>query len=476
MRGVVWFREDLRTLDNQALHYAAKQCTEGVVGIYLLDPSMWQKHEVAFCRVDFLLRGLKKLREHLQRLHIPLIIKKISKQTNVAKLIHQQLQAVKAESLYFNRQYEVNELNRDTAVVAYLAQKNLKTYAFDDLVIFPPGSVKNGKGEDYKVFTAFKKAWLKKFRAEGVKSYATPKAQKPLRLSVESEAIPEKLSGFTSGIDPDLWPAGQDVAVKRLQRFIDEALFDYHVDRDFPAIEGTSLLNPYLNAGMISSRQCFLTALAANNNELDSGHKGATTWLGEFIWREFYKNILVSAPRVSKHRAYQEKTEKIRWDFNANHFKAWQTGQTGYPIIDAAMRQLNTIGFMHNRLRMVVAMFLTKNLFFDWRLGEKYFITHLIDGDLASNNGGWQWSASTGTDSAPYFRIFNPIRQSQRFDPHGEFILRYCPELVGMNKKAIHEPYKYQPELAAERGYPKPIVELRSKRDKVLNAFKKIAR
>jgi deoxyribodipyrimidine photo-lyase len=475
MRGVVWFKEDLRTIDNTALHHAAKQCDDGVVAIYLLDPAMWQQHEVAACRVNFLLRGVAKLKENLAKLNIPLLIIKLGKGANVAKILLKHVNEVKAEALYFNRQYEINELTRDQAVEKYLTQNQIKVCGFDDLVIFAPGTIKNGQGQDYKVFTAFKNAWIKKFREASTKSFPAPKAQSPLRLAVKSLAIPEHINGFKSVIDPALWPVGQEVALKRLHKFVDNNLFNYHETRDFPAIDGTSKLSPYLNAGMISSRQCFLNALDANNNELESGNKGATTWLGEFIWREFYKHILIAAPRVSKHQAYQQKTDKLRWDYNEKQFQAWQSGQTGYPLIDAAMRQLNTLGWMHNRLRMVVAMFLTKNLFFDWRLGEKYFITHLIDGDLAANNGGWQWSASTGTDSAPYFRIFNPIRQSERFDPDGKFILEYCPELKSLNKKAIHEPYKSQPDVAAKQGYPKPIVDLRSKRDKVLAAYKKIS-
>jgi deoxyribodipyrimidine photo-lyase len=235
------------------------------------------------------------------------------------------------------------------------------------------------------------------------------------------------------------------------------------------------MLSPYLAAGMISPRQCFLSALDANDNELDTGNQGAITWLSELIWREFYKHILVSAPRVSMHKAYQCNTDKIRWDFDNKQLLAWQQGQTGYPIIDAAMRQLNTMGWMHNRMRMVVAMFLTKNLFFDWRLGEKYFISHLIDGDLSSNNGGWQWSASTGTDSAPYFRIFNPIQQSLRFDPEGKYILQYCPELTGFTSKSIHDPHASAPLIATQQGYPHPIIPLRSKREKVLAAYKKLS-
>jgi len=287
-------------------------------------------------------------------------------------------------------------------------------------------------------------------------------------LGIKSSTIPEKISGFSSDINPRLWPAGEKQADQRLDKFITEKLFDYDKQRDFPAITGTSRLSPYLAAGMISARQCFQAALIENKQQLDSGNKGALTWMSELIWREFYKTILMAAPRVSMNRPYKISADKIKWDFNQKQFDAWKEGRTGYPLIDAAMRQLKQTGWMHNRLRMIVAMFLVKNLFFDWRLGETYFMSQLIDGDLAANNGGWQWCASTGTDAAPYFRIFNPITQSKRFDPEGTFIRQYCPELSLLDNKVIHEPYRKPIFL----NYPKPIIELNTKRSKVLAAYK----
>jgi deoxyribodipyrimidine photo-lyase len=475
MRGLMWFREDLRTIDNTALHQAAAQCEDGIVAIFLLDTNMWKQHEVAACRVNFMLQGLVLLTENLAKLHIPLFVINIDDATQIPEILLQHLTTCKAQALFFNHQYELNERKRDAAVTTYLTKHDIKIFAFDDQVILAPGTIKNLQGHDYKVFTAYKQAWQKKFREQHIKLLTAPKAQAPISLSVKATALPEKLIGFTSHVNPKLWPAGEKAASSRLRKFIENNLFEYHETRDFPAMDGTSKLSPYLAAGMISPRQCFLAALDANHNEIDSGNKGASTWLGELIWREFYKHILLTAPRVSMHKAYQEKTDKLRWDYNEDLFRSWQTGQTGYPIIDAAMRQLNTIGWMHNRLRMIVAMFLSKNLFYDWRLGEKYFISHLIDGDLAANNGGWQWSASTGTDAAPYFRIFNPVRQSERFDEEGKFILQYCPELKGFDKRTIHNPYAKLPEQAAKQGYPRPIIDLRANRERVIAAYRKVS-
>jgi deoxyribodipyrimidine photo-lyase len=277
---------------------------------------------------------------------------------------------------------------------------------------------------------------------------------------------------FSSPIDSALWPAGEKVAKRHLQHFIQHTLFSYDQTRDYPAIEGTSRLSPYLATGMISPRQCFLAALAANQGELTTGNKGALTWMSELIWREFYKHILVAYPRVSMHLPYRLETKKIDWRYNEKQWLAWQHGNTGYPIVDAAMRQLNTTGWMHNRLRMIVAMFFTKNLFFDWRLGEQYFIEHLIDGDLAANNGGWQWCASTGTDAAPYFRVFNTVTQSERFDEKGKFIRRYCPELTSLSDDTIHDPHGRAPLLVQKLHYPASIVNLALSRKHAIETFK----
>ncbi len=225
---------------------------------------------------------------------------------------------------------------------------------------------------------------------------------------------------------------------------------------------------------MISPRQCFLAALMANKGEYDGRNKGATTWINELIWRDFYKHLLAAIPRLSMHQAFRLETEKLKWRYNRKQLQAWQQGNTGYPIVDAGMCQLKQTGWMRNRLRMIVAMFLTKNLFFDWRIGEDFFIRHLFDGDLAANNGGWQWSASTGADAALYFWIFNPLRQSERFDPQGDFIREHCPELRSFDSYSIHDPYQRTAKLAQQSGYPKPIIEFNHLRMTTIKAFKSL--
>ena len=467
MCNIVWFREDLRIHDNNALYHASLHSQGRILGLFVIDRTMWHKHHMAACRVDFILQGLKALSLSLAKLNIPLLLIEVSDSTKTAEEIYKLMDQHKALALFFNKQYEFDELKRDSHVAEYLEAKSMECYSYDDQLILTPGSIRTKQGDYFKVFTPFKRAWINAYRERTtVKILAAPKAQKP--TNIKSSVIPDKIIGFNSKINPKYWPGGEKNAEKALDQFINSRLFDYDKQRDFPAIMGTSRLSPYLASGMISARQCMLAAVEENKHQLDSGNKGALCWMGELIWREFYKTILMSTPRVSMSQAYQTSTDQIKWDFNEIHFTAWKDGRTGYPLIDAAMRQLSQTGWMHNRLRMVTAMFLVKNLFFDWRLGEAYFMSQLIDGDLAANNGGWQWCASTGTDAAPYFRIFNPITQSKNFDPEGKFIRHYCPELAQLSNKEIHEPHR-KPSITID--YPKPIIELHAKRTKVLAAY-----
>lgn len=469
MKGLIWFREDLRLHDNAALYYAAKHCPAKIIGIYIIDVSLWKKHHIAACRVQFMLSGLRELSKNLQARGIPLLVRKVKKTEDIPQELYRCAKKYSINALFYNRQYEVNESRRDLAVNNYLQKNQIVCNSYDDQVILAPGTVLTKKGNFFSVFTPFKRTYIQLLlnNRSLIKHYPLPKRQK--NSDIKSDKVPTRLPGFLSDIR---WPAGEIHAQKRLKKFIEAGLFDYHKYRDFPALSGTSLLSPYLSTGMISPRQCFLAALLANEDELETGNKGAITWMNELIWREFYKHLLVAVPRLSMNKPFRMETEKLKWRYDEKQLLAWQQGKTGYPIIDAGMRQLNQLGWMHNRLRMIVAMFLSKNLFFDWRLGEDYFIRHLIDGDLAANNGGWQWSASTGTDAAPYFRIFNPIRQSERFDPNGDFIRQYCPELIAFDARSIHAPYERAPQLAQQCDYPRPIVDIKASRMAAIQMFK----
>jgi deoxyribodipyrimidine photo-lyase len=470
MKNLVWFREDLRISDNTALYQAAKEPQTEVFAIYILDAGLWERHHVAPCRVQFILDGLQDLSKSLNKLKVPLLIDQVDNTEQIPKLLHNYIKKYQIENLFFNQQYEINEKRRDQLVCDYLSKRGIQCNSYHDQLILHPGTVLTKSGKFFSVFTPFKRAWYKEFNTKKI-VVVNPVFKKNKKKLIKSTIFHQKLLGISENI---AWIAGEKEAQKRLHEFIENGLFDYYKYRDFPSLSGTSQLSPYLSAGMISPRKCFIAALQANDGEVESGNKGALTWMSELIWREFYKHLLAALPRLSMNKPYQLKTEKLKWRYNEKQLRAWQEGKTGYPIIDAGMRQLNQIGWMHNRLRMIVAMFFTKNLFFDWRLGEDYFMRHLIDGDLSANNGGWQWSASTGTDAAPYFRIFNPIRQSERFDPQGDFIRRYCPELKEMDSFAIHDPHARAAELAKSVGYPTPIVDLGISRLAAISAFKKL--
>lgn len=465
MRFLMWFREDLRTTDNKALTFAAQNATKGCGAIFLITKSFWQKHDMAPVRMRFLMQGLQVLCDELAKKNIALKVVTVNRVHDIAKTLFDYAQEIEVDSLVFNKQYEVDELQRDQTVTEYFVKKGLETKSFDDQIVFGNNEIRSQTGDPFKVFTPYKKSWLR-----FANQFGLPELSPTLKKQAEMLDKPSKIpQDFTSSVPEKLWPAGEKAAQKRLKNFIDDGIKYYDTARDFPAQDGTSKLSAYLSAGMISPRQCFHAAM-----ELKSTNKGIETWINELIWREFYKHILIAFPQISKNKPFKPETDQIQWNYDEKILDAWQKGQTGYPFVDAGMRQLNETGWMHNRLRMVVAMFLTKTCFIDWRLGEKYFIENLIDGDLAANNGGWQWCASTGVDAAPYFRIFNPLRQSERFDPEGKFIKQYCPELAKLDAKSIHEPYKHFDLFSERLNYPQPIVNHDSARERVMKAFKKV--
>ncbi|NUG13346.1 deoxyribodipyrimidine photo-lyase, partial [Acinetobacter seifertii] len=352
-------------------------------------------------------------------------------------------------------------------------------FLFHDRTIFPLRSIRNKSEQPYQVFSAFKKVCYSKLDTSGLpQCYPLPNKQTKVPtdlLEVENTNLAEIEKLFCSSItteQQDLWPVGESYALEQLDHFFKDSVSHYKVERDFPHITGTSKLSPYLNIGILSIRQCLQALFRSQHGNFHLTNEGQQTWLDELIWREFYQHILFDFPYVSKHIPFKKDTQKIQWNHNPEHLTAWQTGQTGIPIVDAGMRQLLQTGWMHNRVRMITAMFLCKNLLIDWRIGEQWFMQHLIDGDLAANNGGWQWCASTGTDAVPYFRIFNPISQSQKFDPNGDYIRTWVKELAHLDNKSIHDPYSANKSLRL--NYPKPIVDLKETRLKAIETFKRI--
>jgi len=470
MRCLIWFREDLRCNDNNALYHAARSAKQGLIAVYIISKQAWRTHDLSPARIDFMLRSLHSLSENLASLNIPLLIRHTASDREIPQLLIKTMTEFDVQALYYNQQYEIDEARRDLKVEKLCKQNQIQVFSYTDQVILAPGEVLTAKNDYYTVFTPFKNAWIKCFAQQVM--HVLPKPKKQLKLEIISDSLPDKIDGFNSTqLAPELWPTGESYALARLENFTSEKIRNYAQQRDFPSLDGTSQLSPYLANGIISPRQCLQAALEANQYQLATGNTGIVTWINELIWREFYKHILHAFPRISMHRAFKLATEKIPWDNNHKNFSAWCEGKTGYPLVDAAMRQLKQIGWMHNRLRMITAMFLVKDLLIDWRLGEKYFMQNLIDGDLSANNGGWQWAASTGTDAVPYFRIFNPITQSEKFDPEGIFIRRYCPELESLDNKTIHNPPL---ELRKKLNYPAMIVDHAKARIRTLQAFKKI--
>ncbi|WP_338526237.1 deoxyribodipyrimidine photo-lyase [Pseudomonas batumici] len=468
---LLWLRTDLRLHDNTALAAAAGQGP--TVAVYLVTPGQWQLHDDAPCKVDFWLRNLRELGKALAVLNIPLLIRHARTWDQVPEVLRTLCQSLKVDAVHVNEEYGVNESRRDQAVAHTLEADGVSFHSHLDQLFFKPGSVLTRTGTYFQVFSQFRKVCYSRLHSALPRQVSVPKAQSA--LPVEADPVPDAVAGFArpSQALRDLWPAGEDEARRRLTRFAEQQIDNYQRERDFPAKSATSQLSAYLAAGVISPRQCLHAALQGNRGEFESGNAGAVTWINELLWREFYKHILVGYPQVSKRRAFRPETEALAWRQAPEELAAWQEARTGLPIIDAAMRQLLETGWMHNRLRMVVAMFLTKNLLIDWREGERFFMRHLIDGDLAANNGGWQWSASTGTDAAPYFRIFNPLSQSEKFDREGLFIKRWLPELAGLDPKAVHNPSALGGLFGVE-SYPQPMVDLGHSRERALAAFRNL--
>ncbi|WP_347331399.1 deoxyribodipyrimidine photo-lyase [Marinimicrobium locisalis] len=466
MRALVWLRNDLRLRDNPALYHAAEE-RQGVVAVYVLCERFIERHETAPARLDFIRRHLSILQKDLAQRGIPLVLLRVREAGEIPTRLLALARHENCDRLYFNAEYPLDELNRDRQVADAALADGLHFKRFHDRVILPPGEVRNGQGEPYRVFTAFKKRWLQLASGLAMAPHGLPPRQPETLNSLTTRGLSlEQLFQRLALRDlAHLWPAGEEQALARLSEFCDEAIGDYKALRDFPAEPATSELSPYLAVGSVSPRQCLTAALRANDGRWDGGREGVATWIGELVWRDFYQHVVVDFPQVCQRKPLQTYTEGFPWRWDQADFNRWRRGETGIPIVDAAMRQLAQTGWMHNRLRMVTAMFLTKNLRIDWRMGESWFMSQLIDGDFSANNGGWQWSASTGTDAAPYFRIFNPVTQSERFDPNGRFIRKYVPELKALSDKAIHDP----PPVS---GYPKPMVDLKASRQDTIALFK----
>lgn len=468
MTQAVWFRCDLRLTDQPAL--AAARADGPAIGLYIVSPEQWRNHPEAATKLELWRRLLKDLQPRLTERGVALKLMRVERWSELPEQLLAFCQQHGITHIHCNREQGLYERRRDQAAYKLLADHDIELVGHDGQTLLPPGSLKTGSGATYRVFSPFARAARAKLASEG---FSLARAPGPCELP--AGITPDTIDDVWPDPLPSLsehWTADLDQIEQRLEHFVADRSRHYDHARDFPAQPGTSQLSTYLAAGAISAKHCLHRALQENQGEYEAGSPGIRSWINELIWREFYWHLLHGFPRLSMHEPLRTETNAVRWRNAPDDINAWCEGRTGVPIVDAAMHQLLATGWMHNRLRMVVAMFLTKNLLIDWRVGERFFMEHLIDGELAANNGGWQWSASTGADAAPYFRVFNPISQSQKFDPDGVFIRQWLPVLASLDNKSIHDPTEAQRDAL---GYPRMIVDLKSSRQRAIDAFKQLA-
>jgi deoxyribodipyrimidine photo-lyase len=459
-----WVRRDVRLHDNQALHRALNGADQ-VVPVFVRDPTLWRSPYVGDKRLAFMLGGLRSLHRDLQSRGSGLIVRGGDPVEVLSGLVKE----LGAECVVAEADVSPYARARDRRVWQAVC-----LHLTGGLTVHPPDAIEKQAGGPYIVYTPYSRKW---------KSLSMPG---PGDLLPAPEAIETPEGVRTDGIpdSPRLpetvpFPPGEAEARRRLEAFAHHPICDYADRRDRMDEDGTSKLSPYLRFGMLSIREAVVRARqAAAEDETCGNEGGAATWLDELIWREFYLTILYHFPRVRR-ESFRSEYHNLEWRNDAEAFARWQEGRTGYPVVDAAMRQLLETGWMHNRARMIVASFLTKDLLIDWRWGEKHFMQHLVDGDPASNNGGWQWAAGTGTDAAPYFRIFNPVLQGKKHDPEGDYVRRWVPELREVPDAYIQEPWTMSDAEQAEAGcvigedYPAPIVDHKQARARTLTAYKR---
>jgi deoxyribodipyrimidine photo-lyase len=472
---LLWLRNDLRTHDNPALHYFLNNANseQARKAIFFISEKQWQEHHWSAIKIDFVKRHATALVDELKKFNIDLELINVPDFASQVTYLKEYCLKNNISHIVANSELEFNEQQRDKAVTEQSTKQKLTLTLFESDVVVTKGKVLNQSGKMFKVFTPFKRAWLKHIKQFGFEYLGKPQGNEIVSCSTVAKDR-NTTDKPTSPIQPSIsshWPLAPDYEKGTLASFYENKLYDYTSVRDIPSVKGTSGISPYLAAGVISPRYVLISLLNRSPDILLAIDSPEFSWLNEIIWRDFYRHLMFHEQKLCKHQCFNDKYQNILWPNNNVLFIAWCEGKTGYPLVDAAMRQLNQTGWMHNRLRMLVASFLTKHLLIDWRLGEKYFMEHLIDGDLASNNGGWQWAASTGCDAQPYFRIFNPIRQSERFDPNGTFIRKYITELTNIPDKKIHFPHQYINDNSLNTYWP-AIVDHKEARLKALAFYK----
>ena len=472
--GIVWLRRDLRLDDHVALFEAAQRC-ERITCAFVLDPDLLRGPRVGAPIVQFFFDSLGVLREQLRALGSELALR----EGDFAAELRQVVAHASATAVFYNLDDDPAMRKRDARVTRALEASGIAVHAFTDHVYAGAGEVLQESGKFYTVYTPYRRRWNALADAHprpALPSLRAARARFAPAAEIDASRPVPRPEDYGHASSSQFPRGGSDEAHVLLKRFVDDHAAAYADERNLPATEGTSRLSPHLRAGTIGIRSCVDAALRARAKNPRA--TGPDTWIGELTWRDFYQQLLVHAPRIVD-EPFIAAARNIAYRSDERGWRAWTDGATGYPIIDAAMIQLNTTGWMHNRLRMIVASFLTKHLLIDYRKGERYFEQHLADADLGANNGGWQWSASTGTDAAPYFRVFNPTLQGKTYDPAGVFVRRLIPALANVPVKYVHEPWLMPPLLAADAGcvvgrdYPEPIVDHARARARALDVYGK---
>ena len=463
--ALIWFRRDLRLDDHAALAQALSQHAR-VVAVFIFDPTILDPLPRTDRRIPFILSCLQQIKMQLQAFGSELIVRQDNPRSAIPALARQ----FNAVAVYANRDYEPTAIARDREVEKALASLAVAWCDFKDQVVFEQDEILTRVGTPFGMFTPYWRNWRSKLTSADSAEYLINQHRNRL-AQLPAEPLPSLLDlGFEPLAHGDNHALPDAANAQRLLQDFTTRIDDYLLLRDFPAKKGVSYLSPHLRFGTISIRRLVRLALQQSSD-------GAECWLKELCWRDFYQQLLWHRPDLVTH-AFQPEFDQLPFPNDPNWFAAWCTGQTGYPLIDAGMRQLNQTGYMHNRLRMITASFLVKDLLIDWRWGENYFAEKLLDFDLASNNGGWQWAASVGCDAQPWFRIFNPVLQSKKFDPQGLFIRRYCPELSRLSNNTIHTPWLADSltlsaaEISLGMDYPYPIIDHARQREAALALFK----
>jgi deoxyribodipyrimidine photo-lyase len=462
-RIIWWLRRDLRLTDNVTLHYALRDAVN-VIPVFILDPRLLDGDNLAPARKQFLFDSLADLDARLRARDGRLILRRGDPARELPRLVRE----TQADAVYFHRDYTPFARVRDERLTNALNALGVRVETFDDNYLAMPEQVLKDDGTPYTIYTRFRLRFEE--RTIVPNRFAT-RGEFNTSHDVSSLGLPrvQRNELFVRG--------GETEGLKLARGFTrrDDGLARYKDVRDLLAIDATSHLSPHLHFGAVSVRELVRAAREAN-----PGQQGKA-WLDELVWREFYANVLWHFPHAARY-AFRREYDAIVWENDADKFAAWREGRTGFPIVDAGMRQLNATGWMHNRARMIVASFLTKDLLIDWRWGERYFLQRLIDGDVASNNGGWQWAAGTGTDAQPFFRIFNPLLQGAKFDPEGAYVKQWLPELARVPSEYIHAPWTMPEDVARRTGitigkdYPTPIVDHAIQRVRALAMYGKARR